>query len=75
MERLHPPSPKAMAGQASKSYRSISEDAKKRLRLLSSAFVKTTADKEEKTCLSRRSPQGVDGRLRVFCIEIKTKKL
>ena len=31
---------------------------KKRLRLLSSAFVKTTADKEEKPCSSRRSPQG-----------------
>jgi len=27
---------------------------------------KATADKEEKTCLSRRSPQGVDGRLHFF---------
>ena len=37
---------------------------KKRLRLLSSAFVKTTADKEEKPCSSRRSPQGRRGGIR-----------
>ena len=41
MERLHPPSHKAMAGQASKSSLEFGEDVKKRLRLLSEVVLRT----------------------------------
>ena len=41
MKRLHPPSHKAMAGQASKSSLEFGEDVKKRLRLLSEVVLRT----------------------------------